>query len=50
MNYPLVMRMQIDWQIWRWDYNISLNYKFENLNDLYLEDEEKNNLGFYFLD
>ena len=27
-----------------------LNYKFENINDLYLEDEEKNNLGFYFLD
>ena len=27
-----------------------LNYKFEDINDLYLEDEEKNNLGFYFLD
>tara|TARA_R110000824_G_scaffold136625_1_gene300268 strand:+ start:781 stop:1302 length:522 start_codon:yes stop_codon:yes gene_type:complete len=31
-------------------FRFELNYKFENVNDLYLEDEEREMLGFYFLD
>tara|TARA_R100000008_G_C3541239_1_gene144874 strand:- start:384 stop:917 length:534 start_codon:yes stop_codon:yes gene_type:complete len=27
-----------------------LNYKFKDVNDLYLEDEDNNTLGFYFVD